>query len=163
MKAIVLAAGYATRLYPLTKDTPKALLPIAGKPILEYTVEQIAACFEIDTIYVVTNNLFLPAFRNWLSLYTPVHHRTPELVLVDDGTRSNTERRGTIGDLQLTIESQRISDDVLVICSDKMFEFRLYDFVGYFRRRGEAINACFDTGDAESLRGKHGCAVLDAE
>jgi glucose-1-phosphate thymidylyltransferase len=83
--------------------------------------------------------------------------------LLDDGTCSNAERRGTIGDLMLAIESQKIDDDTLVICSDKMFGFTLYDFVGYFKKRREAINACFDTGDVESLRGKHGCVVVDAE
>ena len=158
MKAIILAAGYATRLYPLTKNSPKALLPIAGKPILEYTVEQIAACKTIDKIYLVTNSRFFAKFTRWLRTY---RSSGPEIILVDDGTLSNTERRGSIGDLQLAIESRRLDDDLLVICSDKMFEFKLSDFVGFFKKRRETVNACFDTGDLEAVCGKHGCVVLD--
>jgi len=163
LKAIILAAGYATRLYPLTKNLPRTLLPIAGKPILEYTVEQIAACPGIDRIFLVTNNLFFPNFARWLNTYSPSNPPIPEIVLVDDGTRSNAERRGSIGDLLLAIESQMIDDDTLVICSDKMFEFKLSDFVECFKKRREAMNACFDTGDVEEIRGKHGCVVLDRE
>ena len=87
----------------------------------------------------------------------------PGIILVDDGTRANGERRGSIGDLQLAIESEQLDDDLLVICSDKMFEFKLSDFVEFFGLRREAANACFDTGDVEALRGKHGCAVVDAD
>jgi glucose-1-phosphate thymidylyltransferase len=160
LKAIILAAGYATRLYPFTKNTPKTLLPIAGKPILEYTIEQIAACQGIDRIYLVTNSLFYEAFSRWLKTY---RSSAPEIILVDDGTRENSKRRGSIGDLQLAIESQRLDDDLLVICSDKMFEFKLSDFVDYFGERREAANACFDTGDLEAVRGKHGCVLIDSE
>jgi glucose-1-phosphate thymidylyltransferase len=160
LKAIILAAGYATRLYPLTKNTPKTLLPIAGRPILEYTVEQIAACQEIDRIYLVTNSRFFGHFSSWLDTYGPAS-AAPEIILVDDGTRDNSERRGSIGDLQLAIETQCLDDDLLVICSDKMFEFKLSEFVDFFKVRREAANACFDTGNPEAVRGKHGCVVLD--
>jgi glucose-1-phosphate thymidylyltransferase len=166
LKAIILAAGYATRLYPLTKNTPKTLLPIAGKPILEYTIEQIAACQGIDRIYLVTNSRFYGNFSNWLSTYRTCassRYSAPDIILIDDGTRENSERRGSIGDLQLAIASHNLDDDLLVICSDKMFEFKMYDFVDFFRMRGEAVNACFDTGDPESVRGKHGCVLLDEE
>ena len=162
MKAIILAAGYATRLYPLTKNTPKTLLPIAGKPILEYTIEQIAACQGIDRIYLVTNSRFYGNFSSWLETYRP-GSSAPEIILVDDGTRENSERLGSIGDLQLTIQSQNLDDDLLVICSDKMFEFKMSDFVDFFRIRREAVNACFDTGDPDAVRGKHGCVLLDEE
>jgi glucose-1-phosphate thymidylyltransferase len=166
LKAVILAAGYATRLYPLTKNTPKTLLPIAGKPILEYTVEQIATCQDIDRIYLVTNNRFYGNFHRWLDTYIPSSSAAPcapEIILVDDGTRENSERLGSIGDLQLAIESQHLDDDLLVICSDKMFEFKMSDFVDFFRTRGQAANACFDTGDPEAVRGKHGCVLLNEE
>jgi glucose-1-phosphate thymidylyltransferase len=160
LKAIILAAGYATRLYPLTKDTPKALLPIADKPLIEYTIEKIAACQGIDRIYLVTNSRFYRNFSSWLKSY---RSSVPKIVLIDDRTRENSERLGSIGDLQLAIESQKLDDDLLVICSDKMFEFKLSDFVDFFRMQGEAVNACFDTGDPEAVRGKHGCVLLNAE
>jgi len=164
LKAVILAAGYATRLYPTTKDTPKTLLPIAGKSILEYTVAQIATCQDIDRIYLVTNSRFYGNFRGWLDTYTSggsPRYSAPEIVLIDDGTRDNSERLGSIGDLQLAIKTQQLDDDLLVICSDKMFEFKMSDFVEFFRMRGEAVNACFDTGDPEAVRGKHGCVQLD--
>ena len=96
----------------------------------------------------------------WLNAYK---FSAPQITLVDDGTWDNNERLGSIGDLQLAIKSQELDDDLLVICSDKMFEFKLSDFVEFFRGRGEAANACFDTGDVEKLRGKHGCVVVDEE
>jgi glucose-1-phosphate thymidylyltransferase len=158
LKAIILAAGYATRLYPLTKDTPKTLLPVAGKPILEYIVEQIAACRDIDRVYLVTNSRFFPNFSEWLKAFRTT---VPEITIVDDGTLHNSERLGTIGDLRLAIESQELEDDLLVICSDKIFEFKMSDFVKFFRSRREAVNACFETGDRERIRGKHGCVLLN--
>ena len=163
MKAIILAAGYATRLYPLTENFPKTLLKIAGKPILEYTIEKILECKEIDTIFVVTNRRFFDIFQKWRLEYQKKNAgiSPTRLEIVNDNSTSNDDRLGSIGDLWFTIQSQNLNDDLLVICSDKMFEFKLCDFVKFFKEKKTAINACFEAGDIEKIRNKHGCAVLD--
>ncbi len=165
MKAIILAAGYATRLHPLTRDLPKSLLPVAGKPILEYTLEKIGECREIDRIYIVTNRKFYRTFMEWLDRYRRLQRlkSSVSVEIVNDGTISNEQRLGSIGDLALVVDQKRIDDDLLVICSDKMFEFSLVDFIGSYRQRREAVNACFETGDRERIRNKHGCVVLDTD
>ncbi len=165
MKAIILAAGYATRLYPYTENLPKALLPIAGKPIIEYSIQKIAVCRNIDKIYIVTNNRFFEQFTRWLAEYQEQLQATtiPEIEIINDRTNSNRERLGSIGDLWLAIESKELDDDLMVICSDKMFEFSLADFVDFFEDRRAAVNTCCDVGDIELLRNKHGCVVVDEQ
>jgi glucose-1-phosphate thymidylyltransferase len=165
VKAIILAAGYATRLYPYTKDLPKALLPIAGKPIIEYTIQKIAECNDIEKIYIVTNNKFFEKSKSWLVEYQDqLQTKTvPAIEIINDGTNSNRERLGSIGDLWLVIESKELADDLMVICSDKMFEFSLTDFVDFFKDRRAAVNTCCDVGDIELLRNKHGCVVVNEQ
>ena len=95
MKAIILAAGYATRLYPLTINTPKALLPIGRQPIIDYIVEQIDTIAEVDELYVVTNSRFAKHFTEWAEVSKS---RLPITVL-DDGTTDDSNKRGAIGDI----------------------------------------------------------------
>ncbi|MBA7658132.1 UTP--glucose-1-phosphate uridylyltransferase [subsurface metagenome] len=158
MKAIILAAGYATRLYPLTENFPKTLLPIAGKAILEYTLEKLSLCRDIDTIYLVTNNKFFHIFNQKIP-----RSISQAVEIINDKTNSNEDRLGSIGDLWFVIESKKLDDDLLIICSDKMFEFSLVDFVVFFKTRREAVNLCFDTEDLEKIPHKHGCVVIDKQ
>lgn len=161
MTAIILAAGYATRLYPLTQNFPKTLLPVAGRPILEYTLEKLAECQDIERIYIVTNRKFYKSFQDWLQDYRCRAGMNQPIEILNDGTSVNEDRLGSIGDLVYTIESRGIDDDILVICSDKMFEFSLSGFVDYFKQKGAPVNTGFDTGDVEIIKDRHGCLVLD--
>ena len=103
MKQLILAAGYATRLYPLTENTPKPLLPVAGEPILEHVLASSSAIGHIDRTLVVTNNKFAGHFQEWLAGYLEAH---PDFngAIINDGTTSNEDRLGAIGDLQLVLE-----------------------------------------------------------
>jgi len=163
MKALILAAGYATRLYPLTLERPKALLPVAGKPILEYTLDKIAECPGIEAIYLVTNRKFYGLFQDWLTGYlaSPSAKASAPIEILDDGTGSNEDRLGSIGDLRFAIRARGLRDDLLVICSDKIFEFSLKSLVDFFAERREAVNTCFEAGEVERIRDRHGCAVAD--
>jgi len=165
MKAIILAAGYATRLYPLTENFPKSLLPIAGKPLIEYTIEKVRSCSDIDKIYIVTNSKFFKTFQNWRKTYNtqPQPAYIQQIVLIDDGTSNNEERIGSVADLWHVVESQELDDDLLVLCSDKMFEFTLVDFVGAFRWKQETLNTVHDIHDVEQIRHKRGCVVVDED
>ena len=161
MKAIILAAGYATRLYPLTKNRPKALLPVGGRPLLDYTLKKISACPEIDEILLVSNARFYSQFVDLMAARTMTIG--PPLTVLNDGTFSNDDRLGANGDLRLAIRERNLADDLLVLPSDRIFEFPFSDLVAFFRSKNAMVNVCYDTGDPEVIRGRHGCALLNAE
>jgi glucose-1-phosphate thymidylyltransferase len=142
MKVVILAAGYATRLRPLTDSTPKPLLPVGGRPIVDWIVENARAVTEVDEVHLVTNSRFADRFRKWAEQSGVVVH--------DDGTFTNEDRLGAIGDLQLAVERGAIDDDLLVVAGDNLFDYRLADFAADWRRReGTSSVAVYDCGDLE--------------
>jgi glucose-1-phosphate thymidylyltransferase len=157
MKAIILAAGYATRLYPLTLNTPKALLPIHGKPIIDYIVEQINTIPDIDEIYVVSNNKFAECFYKWRE----TSQSFDKITVVDDGTYTENERLGAIGDIKYCIDKENINDDCIIIAGDTLFTFSLYDYYSFFiNTRYDCI--CYkETNDERIL--KQGAVAVSAE
>lgn len=130
MKVVILAAGYATRLRPLTDTVPKPLLPLAGRPIVDWILENARAVPEVDEIHLVTNSRFVGQFRDWAGPAGVVVH--------DDGTSTNADRLGAVGDLQLAIERGGIDDDLLVVAGDNLFDYQLADFVADWRQRSRA-------------------------
>lgn len=138
MKAIVLAAGYAMRLYPLTKDRPKALLPIGGRAMMDYLVDEIAGIPEIDEICIVSNHRFVGQFERW-ALSAEKRYPGKRLRVLDDGTDSNETRLGAIGDVAFALDEMKIDDDLLVAASDNFFTFPLTDFVADFRGHGRDL------------------------
>ena len=174
MDVVILAAGYATRLYPLTRNLPKGLLKIAGKPVVEYTLDDLIECAgcrrQVDSeslgnIYLVTNCRFYGMFQQWLTRYKQKlkGKSIPSIEIVNDRTTSNADRLGSVGDLWFTVQQKRITGDVMVLCSDRMYEFRLFRFIAFFRTKNAAVNACQDLMDTEKIRGKYGCVVTDAQ
>jgi glucose-1-phosphate thymidylyltransferase len=144
VKAVILAAGYATRLYPLTLDKPKHLLEVGGRPILDLLLDRLPL-EEVDRVYVVTNAKFAPRFREWAESHPA------GIEVIDDGTTSEDDRLGAIGDLQLAI-STGIDDDLLVAAGDSLFSERLDGFVRFARERGAPTIAAYDVGDLEEIR-----------
>lgn len=145
MKAVILAGGYATRLYPLTRNRPKHLLEVGGRAILELLLEQLPL-EDLDAVYVVTNARFAERFRKWAESYPA------DVVVLDDGTTSEDERLGAIGDLQLAIETQSLDDDLIVAAGDSIFTERLDDFARFGQERGAAAIAVYDVGDLEEMK-----------
>lgn len=142
MKAIVLAAGYATRLRPLTDERAKELLPVGGRPIIDWIVDAIASVDAVDEIHVVTNSRKSDAFAQWA--------RGRDVVIHDDGTTSNDDRLGAIGDMLFVIEEAKLDDDLLVIAGDNLFEFSLADYLAFWRSKGVASAvAVRDVGSLE--------------
>ena len=133
MKAIILCAGYATRLYPLTENTPKALLPINDKPLLSYIVKKLEAIKEINKVYVVTNAKFYSHFKDW----ERNSKFKKEVEIVNDNTTSNENRLGGIGDIHFVIEKERINEDVFVALGDNLFDFNLNDMISLFKKKNE--------------------------
>jgi glucose-1-phosphate thymidylyltransferase len=157
LKAVILAAGYATRLRPLTDDVPKQLLPVGERPLLDWVLDRVREVREVDAVHLVTNSRFAPVFESWAG---------PHGVLVhDDGTTSNEDRLGAVGDLQLAIERERLQDDaLLVLAGDNLFELSLPRFVEWGRARPQPASAVplHDVGDLE-LATHYGIAATDAD
>jgi len=149
MKAIILAAGYATRLYPLTKNQPKPLLEVAGKSILDYIVEKIEQVDEVDEIIIVTNNKFASHFEEW----TDKASYSKQLTVVNDQTLSNEDRLGAIGDIQYVIEQEGIQDDLMILAGDSLFEFALTDFAHYFDEAATDVIAAYPEELKQRQRG----------
>jgi len=157
IKAIILCAGYATRLYPLTMNKPKPLLYVGGKPIIEYIIGRLDGIGSLDAIYVVTNDKFSSHFNEWKK---GLRH-PKEIVIVNDGTLSNEDRLGAIGDIHFVIERERIDDDVLVIGGDNLFEFSLLHLHGFFLKKKRSVVALYDVKDRK-LASQYGIVSLDS-
>ena len=141
MKAIILAGGYATRLRPLTDGLSKCLLPVGGKPMVDWILERIREVEAIDDVHVVTNSRFAQDFKHWAMLNDGV-------TVHDDGTSSNDDRLGAVGDIAFTLERAEIDDDVLVVAGDNLFDYDLGGYVAFWRGKGVASAvAVHDVGD----------------
>src|SRR5260370_20120077 len=112
MKVIILAAGYATRLYPLTLAKPKPLLPVAGKPMIDHVIDNLAPISGIDGIYVVTNAKFAGQFQQWADNYRATKARL-NFTIVNDGSTDDTNKLGAIGDMNYVLQKQSVDDDLI--------------------------------------------------
>lgn len=150
MKVIVLAAGYATRLEPLTLKTSKSLLPVAGKPIIDRILDKVLnAADNVDSVYIVTNAKFFESFAAWLksSMYRP------KILLINDGTTSNETRLGAIKDLELVVKTKETDDDVLVVAGDNLFDFEMNDFLNFAHMHKDGVSlALYDIKSLEAAR-----------
>lgn len=156
MKAIILAAGYAKRLYPLTVDRPKPLLPIGGRPILDHLLSKIQNLKDVDQIYIVTNAKFYNQFCDWAK-----EERFKSCIILNDGTLENDRRLGAIGDIQFVLRSEKILDDVLILAGDNLFEFDLAEFLHFFSEKGTSV-ACYELENIE-LGSQYGVLQLDEQ
>ncbi len=156
MRAIILAAGYATRLYPLTKDKPKALLPVCGKPIIDYIIDKLQKVKEVKDITVISNHKFAEDFYKWAE---SVKSEKPVYVL-DDGSTCEDDRLGAIGDIYFAVNKQNINEDVLIIAGDNLFTFELSDCNEFFKEVGENVVVVKEIDNIEQLR-QFGVAVLN--
>jgi glucose-1-phosphate thymidylyltransferase len=161
MNVLILAAGYATRLYPLTLNKAKPLLVVGGKPIIEWLVDNLAGIPDLGTIYVVTNDKFAADFRAWSQSYQKRH---PEFKfkVVNDGSTSEDDKLGAIGDINFVVTQEKLSDTSLLIAAgDNLFTDSLVDFVAYAGNT-EVTVAVYDVGDIEAIK-KYGNVAVDAQ
>jgi len=158
MKAVILVAGYATRLYPLTLNTPKALLPIGGKPIIDYITDEINTIDDIDEIFVVSNHKFYNNFLRWAE----ERQNLKKITVINDGTTTEETRKGAIGDILFTVREKSINDDLMVIAGDNFFTYKLSDYYNYFKSIGHDCVCVKEFPDREML--KHfGVALIDED
>lgn len=151
MKVIVLAAGYATRLYPLTLNQPKPLLPVAGKPMIEHVLDNLTPIGGIDRVYVVTNAKFAGHFQNWSDGYRAAGSKF-DFTVVNDGTTDDTNKLGAIGDIHFVLQTQNVDDDMLVVAGDNLFSEKLGAFGNFCREKKAPVLALYDVGELEQIK-----------
>ncbi len=156
MKALILAAGYGTRLYPLTQSMSKALLDVNGRPIVEYILDKIYDISEIEEIYIVSNEKFYKKFKQWNENYKP---QIP-ITLINNGTTDDSNKLGAIRDIKFVIESKEISDDLLIVAGDNLFDFELESFSDFFKEKNSFCIGLFKISDL-SLVHKYSNVKLD--
>ncbi len=132
MKGLILAAGYATRLLPLTQDKSKAMLPVGDKLMVEHIVEALHRVAEIDEIYIVTNQRFYHDFKEWSDTYGSFI----PLTIINDGTINDATKLGAIGDIALVIREKQINEDLMIVAGDNLFTFSLADYYDFFQKKG---------------------------
>lgn len=132
MKCLILAAGYATRLYPLTENFPKPLLKVGEKTILDWLVDDIDEAGAVDEYVVISNHKYAHHFENW------ANSKAQKITVVDDGTDTNETRLGAVKDIQFAIESLGLDDDMLVIAGDNVLDFSLTEFIAYSKNKNSS-------------------------
>lgn len=156
MKCLILAAGYATRLYPLTESFPKPLLEVGGKAILDWLVDDVDAAGLVDEYVVISNHKFAPQFEAWAA------GRPQRIAVVDDGTCTNETRLGAVRDIQFAIEQRRLDDDLLVLAGDNVLDFSLARFLRYaMEKKTSCVMRYFEPSE-EKLR-RCGVALVDED
>ena len=155
MKCLILAAGYATRLYPLTENFPKPLLPVKGKPILDWLIDDIDKLGAVDEYVVISNHKFARHFDEWAK------NKTQKIAVVDDGTESNETRLGAVCDVQFAIDKLCLCDDMLVIAGDNLLDFSLTKFIEYAQDKKTSCIMRYYEADEKRLT-KCGVVEIDA-
>ena len=156
MKCLILAAGYATRLYPLTENFPKPLLKVGDKTILDWLVDDIDLSGEVDEYIVISNHKFAHHFEEWAAT------KPQNITVVDDGTSTNETRLGAVKDIQFALDTLHLDDDMLVIAGDNVLDFSLTKFVEYAKEKGtSAIMRYYEANDQKLL--KTGVVTIDSD
>ena len=163
MNALVLAAGFATRLYPLTLTTAKPLLEIAGKSILERIIEKILPLVPKGEIHVVSNGKFYNDFVQWSTRFDNRPSVKTRIKLISDGTLSNETRLGPLADVMLCLERVNMKEDLLIIAGDNLFDGNLTALLECRLQKGANVLGIFDMGDVDKIKNKFGCVEVDAE
>jgi len=155
MKALLLAAGYATRLRPLTNERAKPLLPVGGRPMADWILDRVVSSGAIDETHVVTNAVYADEFERWGADRGVIVH--------DDGTTGNEDRLGAMGDVRFAMEEGAIDDDgLLVIAADNLFEFSIADYIAFWREKGDGSAIAVHQLADPALASLYGVVELDA-
>jgi glucose-1-phosphate thymidylyltransferase len=160
MNILILAAGYATRLYPLTLDKAKPLLEVAGKPMMEWVIDNLAPIAGIEKVFVVTNHKFAADFRKWADHYNEVHAKLA-FEIVDDGSMSDADKLGALGDLHFVIKKYDIDrSDLLVVAGDNLFSESLEGFGTFCLKKQQPVLGVYDVGSLPEAK-KYGVVAVD--
>src|SRR5581483_6069059 len=147
MEALILAAGYATRLGELTSNRAKPLLPVGKQPMIDYIFCQLAEMPAVRRVNVVTNQKFAAQFADWAAS----HGKDKPISVINDHTTNDTDKLGAVGDIRLVLEKNAIDDNLMIVAGDNLFDFDLKGFVDFFGSHGTSVGL-YDTGDLELMK-----------
>ena len=157
MRVIILAAGYATRLYPITRNQPKALLSVGGRWMIDHLMDRVDTVTEVEEIVLVTNERFFRMFSHWAAGRARRYPASKPIRVFSDGTTSNADRLGATGDLRYALRQARISDDLLVLASDNLFDENLSAFAAkLLEQDGGVLIGTTDIGNPALAAGRYG-------
>ena len=154
MKCLILAAGYATRLYPLTENFPKPLLKVGEKTILDWLIDDIDTAGLVDEYVVISNHKYAVHFDEWAK------SKSQKITVVDDGTSSNETRLGAVKDIQYAIDTLKLDDEMLVIAGDNVLDFSLTKFVRYAKEKNTSCIMRYYEGNEQKLTK---CGVVEID
>ncbi len=154
MECLILAAGYATRLYPLTENFPKPLLEVQGKTILDWLIDDIDSLNVVDEYVVISNHKFVGHFNEWAA------KKSQKITVIDDGTESNETRIGAVRDIQFAIDALELDDDMLVIAGDNLLDFSLTEFIRYAKIKNSSCIMRYFEPSREKLKK---CGVVEID
>jgi glucose-1-phosphate thymidylyltransferase len=157
VKAIILGAGYGTRLYPLTKDNPKPLLTVGGRTILEHILDRIAKIPALESVLLVTNDRFTEHFREWTSRF----QWSRPIQIINDGTTSNEDRLGAVGDIYFALKETGVDEEILVVGGDNLFEFDLNRAWSFFKEKRASVVGLYDMVEKAKVAKLYGAVSLD--
>ncbi len=155
MKCILLCAGYATRMYPLTEYFPKPLLDIKGKALIDYLIEDLEGTNLIDEYIVVSNHKFIKHFNEWKN-----NHSKSKITILDDGSTNNDNRLGAVKDIEFAIEKANINDDIIVLAGDNLLDFSLKGFIDFSNEKNSNTIMRYYEPELERLQ-RTGVLVID--
>ena len=161
MQVLILAAGYATRLYPLTLNQPKPLLPVGGKPMMEHIIDHLVSVKDMKEVFVVTNQKFAGHFTEWSEKYRREKAKL-DFKVINDGSTSDADKLGAIGDINLVITKENVTGDLVVVAGDNLFDSSLAPFVEFAREKKTTVLAVYDVGDLEAIK-KYNSITLDKD
>ncbi|MES2571280.1 MAG: nucleotidyltransferase family protein [Verrucomicrobiota bacterium] len=160
MNILILAAGYATRLYPLTENKAKPLLEVAGKPMLEWVIDNLAPIEGIEKVYVVTNSKFAADFQAWADSYHATHPKL-SFEIVNDGSSSDADKLGAIGDISLVVSRANLAEsDLIVVAGDNLFSQSLEEFGRFCREKNQPVLGVYDVGNLTEAK-KYGVIAVN--
>ena len=154
MTSIILAAGYATRMYPLTLNYPKPLLEVGGKKIIDWLIEDLEKS-GVERTVVVSNHKFISQFQAWAE-------GRENTIVLDDGSEDNDHRLGAVKDIEFAIEEANIDDDIVVLAGDNVLNFSLSSFIEYGREKKTSCIMRHEEKDKNKLR-KTGVIEIDED
>ncbi len=146
MICVILCAGYATRMYPLTENFPKPLLPVRNKPIMDYLIDDLTKIQTIKKYIIVSNHKFIHHFKEWSK------SRRENIEILDDGSTKNENRLGAVTDISFAIEKCGITDDILVLAGDNLLDFSLTDFIDTFEKNKKPLVMRYFESNEEKLK-----------